>query len=129
MGNVSTGQSASGSYVYTADGGVGRVNGDVYAGHDGQVYRRTDSGSWEHYANGSWNGVDASRASQGEGRGGFTGSGADSRNFASTGRTDRTSLDREWGTRFGGANRAENFHAAGGGFGGGRFGGGFGRRR
>ena len=129
VGNVSTGQSASGSYVRTADGGVARVNGDVYAGHDGQVYRRTDSGSWEHYANGSWNGVDASRASQGEGRSAFTGSGADSHNFTSTGRTDRASLDREWGTRFGGANRAENFHAAGGGFGGGRFGGGFGRRR
>jgi hypothetical protein len=128
VGNVYTGQSASGAYVRTADGGVGRVNGDVYAGHDGQVYRRTDSGSWEHYGNGSWNSVDASHASQGEGRRAFAGSGADALNFTSAGRTDRASLDREWGTRFGGANRAENFHAAGGGFGGGRFGGGFGGR-
>lgn len=31
-------------------------SGDVYAGHDGDVYRRTDSG-WSKYDSGSWNTV------------------------------------------------------------------------
>jgi hypothetical protein len=30
------------------------AGGDVYAGHDGNVYRRTTDGSWEHWSNGGW---------------------------------------------------------------------------
>ena len=32
------------------------ANGDMYAGHDGNVYKNTGSG-WEKYDNGSWNNV------------------------------------------------------------------------
>ncbi len=37
-------------------GAVKTQNGDVYAGHDGNVYRNTGSG-WQKYDNGSWNPV------------------------------------------------------------------------
>ncbi len=32
-------------------------SGDVYAGHNGNVYKKTDSG-WQHYDQGGWNPVD-----------------------------------------------------------------------
>lgn len=41
-GRTSVGQSAS---------------GDIYAGHNGNVYKKTDSG-WQHYENGGWQGVE-----------------------------------------------------------------------
>ena len=41
------------------DGGgfVGRGGDNVYAGRDGNVYRRDGSGSWDKWSNGSWNNV------------------------------------------------------------------------
>jgi hypothetical protein len=36
----------------------------VYAGNDGNVYRRNGSGSWSKYDNGQWNTVDTSEAKQ-----------------------------------------------------------------
>jgi len=47
---------AQGAGVNTARGQTGAVqtsSGDVYAGHDGNVYRHTDTG-WQSYDNGSW---------------------------------------------------------------------------
>ena len=44
--------SASGTTVVGKTGG-----GDVYAGHDGNVYKKTDSG-WQKYEDGSWNSVE-----------------------------------------------------------------------
>jgi hypothetical protein len=38
-------------------GTVGRYGDDLYAGHDGNVYRKSDNG-WQSYDNGSWNSVD-----------------------------------------------------------------------
>ena len=32
-------------------------SGDVYAGHDGNVYKKDASGGWQKYDNGSWNNV------------------------------------------------------------------------
>ena len=57
--NSSTGAKGAG-YQNNVTGGTGGVvktqNGDVYAGHDGNVYQHTDSG-WSKYDNGSWNPV------------------------------------------------------------------------
>jgi hypothetical protein len=44
-------------------GAVKTLGGDVYAGADGNVYKKTDSG-WQKYDNGSWNSVDKSTAQQ-----------------------------------------------------------------
>jgi hypothetical protein len=44
----------------TSDGNsgfVGRHGDDLYAGRDGNVYRRTDNG-WQNFDNGKWNSVD-----------------------------------------------------------------------
>ena len=74
-GNTAYTQHASNAYgsagtVQTAAGGKGAAtgtgygntavgktsNGDMYAGHDGNVYKNTGSG-WQTYNNGSWNDV------------------------------------------------------------------------
>jgi hypothetical protein len=49
-------------------------SGDIYAGHDGNVYKKTDDG-WQHYDNGGWQDVERP-AGDGAGRGdGAAGSG------------------------------------------------------
>ncbi len=67
-GRVTTAGAATGSRGNTIAGGttynprtgsgtgVVDVNNNVYADHNGNVYRNTDNG-WEHYNNGSWNDV------------------------------------------------------------------------
>ncbi len=50
---------AQGAGVNTARGGTAAVqtkSGDVYAGHDGNVYKHTDSG-WQSYDKGTWQSV------------------------------------------------------------------------
>lgn len=71
----STGAAGAG-YHNNATGGTGGAvktqNGDVYAGHDGNVYQHTDSG-WSKYDNGSWNPVQKpSRSTTGGGSSGST---------------------------------------------------------
>jgi hypothetical protein len=44
-------------------GAVKTAGGDVYAGADGNVYKKTDSG-WQKYDNGSWNSVNKPVATQ-----------------------------------------------------------------
>src|SRR6516162_8820588 len=53
------GAATSTAYRNTAAGKT--ANGDMYAGHDGNVYKNTGSG-WQKYDNGSWNTVDKSTA-------------------------------------------------------------------
>jgi len=61
-GTAASAQTSKGGYaagVNTAHGttAAGKTsNGDMYAGHDGNVYKNTGSG-WEKYDNGSWNTV------------------------------------------------------------------------
>jgi hypothetical protein len=57
--------SAAGVSTRNGNTAVGKSNstGDVYAGHDGNVYRNTGSG-WQTYNNGSWNDVNKSTAQQ-----------------------------------------------------------------
>lgn len=45
-------------------GTVGRYGDDLYAGHDGNVYKRTDNG-WQSYDNGNWNNVNRQERTQG----------------------------------------------------------------
>ncbi len=55
-----SGQEGGGMRYRTSDGNsgfVGQRGDDLYAGRDGNVYRRTDSG-WQNFDNGSWNNVD-----------------------------------------------------------------------
>ena len=57
--NSSTGAKGAGYQNNVTGGSGGAVktqNGDVYAGHDGNVYQHTDNG-WSKYDNGSWNPV------------------------------------------------------------------------
>jgi hypothetical protein len=76
--NYRTGTSSSG--IRTSEGGgavsrsgpggdrttVGRTQGgDIYAGHDGNVYRRTEGGGWEQSnGSGSWSPSDGARVDQ-----------------------------------------------------------------
>src|SRR5580693_3278636 len=59
VGTVQTSQGGKGAATSTAYGNTaaGKTsNGDIYAGHDGNVYKNTGSG-WQTYNNGSWNDV------------------------------------------------------------------------
>jgi hypothetical protein len=111
--NTRTGGSVSGGRVN--QGGVARVGDDVYAGKDGNVYKRNGDGSWDqHQPTGSWDRV---------------------QDGARTG-----TLDAQQSARSSGATRTQGYDAArtsgygqgyrsGGGYGGGGMRGGGGRRR
>jgi hypothetical protein len=59
---TSTGQRGA---AYTgASGTVVRGSNYVYAGNDGNAYRKDANGSWSKYDNGQWNSVDSSAAKQ-----------------------------------------------------------------
>jgi hypothetical protein len=55
-GNVESGRSGSAGYVRGQSGGVARVGNDLYATHDGNVYRNT-GGGWQQHGSGGWSGV------------------------------------------------------------------------
>src|SRR5262249_27391084 len=108
-GNVYTGSQGSAGYLRGEQGSIARVGDDVYAAHDGNVYKRADGGGWqERQSDGSWGSV---------------------QDPARTG-----NLDREHSARSTGENRVEGYdRSRASGYGGGyRSGGGFrggGRRR
>jgi hypothetical protein len=106
------GQSTSVAGAHGSQGGVGKVGNNVYADHDGNVYKKGGGGSgWSQmdHGSGSWSGVSDSAKSQG--------------------------LDRSASARSAGESHAGSFGSSkwgshswgGGGQGGGRFGGGGGR--
>ena len=48
----------SAAWARGEQGGVARVGDDVYAGHDGNVYKRNDQGGWDqHTPGGGWDRV------------------------------------------------------------------------
>jgi hypothetical protein len=57
-GNVYSGTGGSAGYVRGESGGAARVGNDVYATHDGNVYRNSGSG-WEQRSGGGWSGTSA----------------------------------------------------------------------
>jgi hypothetical protein len=108
-GNVESGRYGSAGYVRGESGGAARVGNDLYATHDGNVYRNTGSG-WQQSSGGSWSGVSDSGRS--------------------------ASLSQQQQVRSTGEARASSYRASGahsggyhGGGGGGGFRGGGGRRR
>ena len=57
-GTTGSGQSGSAGYVRGEQGGVARVGDDIYAGHDGNVYKRNGEGGWDQQQpGGNWQGV------------------------------------------------------------------------
>ena len=56
-GNVGTGNQGSAGYIRGENGGAVRVGDDVYAGKDGNVYKKTDGGWEQRQGDGSWSGV------------------------------------------------------------------------
>jgi hypothetical protein len=114
-GTTASGESGSAAWARGEQGGVARVGDDVYAGKDGNVYKRNDDGSWDqHQPTGSWDRV------QDRGQAG--------------------TLQGEYGARTSGATRTQGYDRArtsgygsgyrsGGGYGGGGMRGGGGRRR
>jgi len=51
--NPATGQGTTYGNIRTDNGGIGHVGDDVYAGHDGNVYRNTGDG-WQKHSSGGW---------------------------------------------------------------------------
>ena len=67
-GQAISGSSGLGERTTIAQSG----SGDLYAGHDGEVYRKTDDG-WQQHGDGGWQDVDTpDRPDRGEGAGGDT---------------------------------------------------------
>jgi hypothetical protein len=68
-GTVASAQGSQGGHGYATSSAYGNTaagkssNGDMYAGHDGNVYKNTGSG-WQSYNNGSWNNVNTQQAQQ-----------------------------------------------------------------
>jgi hypothetical protein len=148
-GSFSSTSGAEGAGVRGAGGNsagaVKTSSGNVYAGADGNVYKKTDSG-WEKYGgSGSWSQVQAPAAGSASkggagadartvpqerpGAAGSTSMGAESgmrSRFAGEGGGGFQQLEQDHAARFGGAERQRQYGAMEGG----RFGGGgFGRRR
>jgi len=74
------------------------AGGDIYAGHDGSVYRKTDEG-WQKHDDGGWNDVDVpDRPGDGSGIGGGDGSGIGGGDGAGFGGGDGTGLGGGEGT-------------------------------
>jgi hypothetical protein len=69
QGTVASAQGSQGGKAYGTSNAhgttaVGKTSGgDVYAGHDGNVYKNTGEG-WQKYDNGSWSTVDTQQAQQ-----------------------------------------------------------------
>ena len=62
--SVTKAEGSGGGSAISASGGLGdrttiaqSGSGDVYAGHDGNVYRKTDDG-WQQHSDGGWSDVD-----------------------------------------------------------------------
>ncbi|HEY7318734.1 MAG TPA: hypothetical protein VIE89_14250 [Candidatus Binatia bacterium] len=152
----SQGGKAAGASTARGNSAVGKTaSGNMYAGHDGNVYKNTGNG-WQKYDNGSWNSVNkpkpnwqgaennqqrtasenyqqrssASNLNRSSGEGGFDrsggGGGFDNLNREAQNRSRGDfSSQRFQGFQGGGFDR---FGGGGGGFGGDRFGGGGGDR-
>ncbi|MGC4075038.1 MAG: hypothetical protein QM760_21565 [Nibricoccus sp.] len=131
--NENTGETTRYKSVRGEDGGVARIGDDVYAGHDGNIYKKGDDGGWEQLnrggnsastlpsenrpSAGTHDARDFERPSTGSGGTGSYGGGS----------FDRSSLNSEYSARQQGAQRSQSFQSSRGAFHGG--GGGGGRRR
>lgn len=111
--NQDTGDVTRYASVRGEDGGVARVGDDVYAGHDGNVYKRGDDGSWN----------EVSRPQPKNNTAGTNNLG--SRDMIKNDSFYNNSLEQQYNARHTGAARAQSYHSTrpafrGGGMGGGR---------
>lgn len=154
-GTVATAQGSGGGSAAAASTKYGNTaaaktsSGNMYATHDGNVYKNTGSG-WSSYNNGSWNSVNSSKSAQ-EQKQSYQSSGANqaaaqqrtqssqqSREAAQSRSSGSSEVDRDFQNRSRGEAQSQRFEGfqhsgggergfgGGGGFGGGRGGG---RRR
>ena len=118
--SVTKAEGSGGGSAISASGGLGdrttiaqSGSGDLYAGHDGDVYRKTDDG-WQKHQDGGWSDVDVpDRPEGGErpGNGGLDGTGAGDGNFSRDQLGTGTAGDRAAsteGTRYGGSGSLES---------------------
>jgi hypothetical protein len=154
----SGGKAAASSTAWGSSAAAKTSSGNMYASHDGNVYKNTGSG-WESYNNGSWNSVNKSASSspnwsQAESSQQRSGSESSQQRSASSENasrssggssgwdSDRQNMERESQNRSRGDSESQRFQREGGGGGGGgrwggrgggggegRGGGGGGRRR
>jgi len=152
VAGVSTSQGGKAVGASTAWGNTAAgktASGNMYAGHDGNVYKNTGSG-WEKYDNGSWNSVNkpqpnwqgAESSQQRAGSESYQQRSSETSSYNRSGEggsnrssSETQSLDHEAQNRSRGAQESQRFQQAqhggggggrfaGGGGGGGRFGGG-----
>lgn len=137
--NPNTGNVTKVGGVHGDQGGIGHIGDDVYAGHDGNVYRNTGEG-WQKHTDGGWQPVNPGAAGSGPApahRLGEGGAGERNPNLVQRpgagGGGERApdlgqQLDHDRAGRMAGMDRANRFEGARGGmqrsFGGGRLGGG-----
>ena len=102
--NNETGDVTRYGSIHGENGGVARVGDDVYAGHDGNVYKRGDDGSWS----------EVSRPQPKDNALGAGGSGTRDLNHASSYGSgfDSSSLDQAYNSRQMGAARAQSYHTS-----------------
>jgi hypothetical protein len=118
--SVTKAEGSGGGSAISSSGGLGdrttiaqSGGGDLYAGHDGDVYRKTDDG-WQKHQDGGWSDVDVpDRPEGGErpGNGGLDGTGAGDGNFSRDQLGTGTAGDRAAGTegtRYGGSGSLES---------------------
>ncbi len=123
---TSSGGKAAGASTAYGNTAVGKTaSNDMYAGHDGNVYKNTGSG-WQKYDNGSWSNVSKPSSSSLQGAqqrsaGGWGGASGKSAVAAPEG------MNQEFQNRQRGAQSSQRFEQARGGSGG--HAGGFGGRR
>jgi hypothetical protein len=106
----SQGGEAAGASTARGNTAIGKTaSGDMYAGHDGNVYKNTGDG-WQKYDNGSWNSVDKSSSSPNwsgaENAQQRSGSGEANTNRASQGGYNRGSQETSRSSGSGGYNRS-----------------------
>ena len=66
VGNVGSGESGSVGWIRGENGGAIRIGDDIYAGHDGTVYRKGENG-WEQNSGSGWSDVQRPGPQQGAG--------------------------------------------------------------
>jgi hypothetical protein len=110
----------------------GSGSNNVYAGKDGNVYRRDEGGDWQKYGGQGQGWSDVNRPSGGSSGArpdqGLPGGSSGARPSQGLPGETRSSLDRQQQSRDVGAQRAQQYRSSGGGFGGGGFQGGGGMR-
>ncbi len=121
--SITKAEGSGGGQAISASGGIGdrttiaqTGSGDVYAGHDGNVYRKTDEG-WQKHDDGGWNDVDVpdrpnggERPEQQGDRANAGGAGSEPRYGGSGSLESRDAA----GTRDVGGERGQNMGGAGG---------------